>query len=177
MFLFRFTRLLVVWHYTRCTCMSQVRADTGENRGFLFPAAGTVQNDETVSSFGGVVYSSSRDSLRIWTPASPGPGYLLYINNDWGNSMYPQSSKTATLVVHVWKSASCKFGYSSLVPRHRRCRRRAAKFSPMLGTYGIFLVQFLLFHGDSVFAASSEGPPFVVFQESQRALFSTRFCT
>nr|XP_022344590.1 uncharacterized protein LOC111137430 isoform X2 [Crassostrea virginica] len=87
----------------------RVRADTGENRGFLFPAAGAVQNDETVSSFGGVVYSSSRDSLRIWTPASPGPGYLLYINNDWGNSMYPQSSKTATLVVHVWKSASCDF--------------------------------------------------------------------
>lgn len=164
--LLRFTRLLVVWHYTRCTCMSQVRADTGENRGFLFPAAGAVQNDETVSSFGGVVYSSSRDSLRIWTPASPGPGYLLYINNDWGNSMYPQSSKTATLVVHVWKSASCKFDYSSLVWRHHRCRRRAPKLSPMLGTYGA-----------SVFTASSEGRPFVVFHESQRALFSTRFCT
>lgn len=175
MFLFRFTRLLVVWHYTRCTCMSQVRADTGENRGFLFPATGAVQNDETVSSFGGVVYSSSRDSLRIWTPASPGHGYLLYINNDWGNSMYPQSSKTATLV--VWKSASCKFGYSSLVWRHHRCRRRAAKLSPMLGTYGIFIVQLLLFHGASVFTASPEGPPFVVFHESQRALFSTRFCT
>lgn len=79
----------------------------------MFPASGAVQNDETVSSFGGVVYSASSDTLRIWTPVPPGPGYLLYISNEWGNTLYPQTSTTATLVVHVWKSTTCKYkGYN-----------------------------------------------------------------
>uniref|UniRef100_K1RDD0 Uncharacterized protein n=1 Tax=Magallana gigas TaxID=29159 RepID=K1RDD0_MAGGI len=85
---------------------SHIKADTGYNSGFMFPASGAVQNDETVSSFGGVVYSASSDTLRIWTPVSPGPGYLLYISNEWGNTLYPQTSTTATLVVHVWKSTT-----------------------------------------------------------------------
>lgn len=94
-------------------CLFQIKADTGYNSGFMFPASGAVQNDETVSSFGGVVYSASSDTLRIWTPVSPGPGYLLYISNEWGNTLYPQTSTTATLVVHVWKSTTCKYkGYN-----------------------------------------------------------------
>lgn len=75
----------------------------------MFPASGAVQNDETVSSFGGVIYSASSDTLRIWTPVSTGPGYLLYISSDWGNARYNQASKTATLVIHVWKSTTCKY--------------------------------------------------------------------
>lgn len=85
----------------------RVRADTGNNKGFVFPASGAVQNDETVSSFGGVIYSASSDTLRVWTPVTPGPGFLLYIGSDWGNAIYTQSSRTATLVIHVWKSTTC----------------------------------------------------------------------
>lgn len=94
----------------------RIKADTGYNSGFMFPASGAVQNDETVSSFGGVVYSASSDTLRIWTPVSPGPGYLLYISNEWGNTLYPQTSTTATLVVHVWKSTTCSIP-TTLVPK------------------------------------------------------------
>lgn len=81
--------------------------NTGNNAGFLFPISGAVQNDQTVSNFGGIICSASNATMRIWTPVSTGPGYLLYINQDWGNSMYPQSSKKATLIVQIWQSSTC----------------------------------------------------------------------
>ncbi|XP_048758318.2 uncharacterized protein LOC125668336 [Ostrea edulis] len=88
--------------------IAKVWVNTGNNAGFLFPISGAVQNDQTVSNFGGIICSASNATMRIWTPVSTGPGYLLYINQDWGNSMYPQSSKKATLIVQIWQSSTCE---------------------------------------------------------------------
>ncbi|XP_061187999.1 uncharacterized protein LOC133196069 [Saccostrea echinata] len=85
----------------------RVLADNGYNKGFLFPASGAVQNDDSMSPYGGVIYSASSDTLRIWTPVLSGSRYLIYINDDWGNSMYPQTSKSAKLLIQIWKSSTC----------------------------------------------------------------------
>lgn len=59
-----------------------------QNAGYLFQATGAVQNTLANNSYGGVVYSYSSQSLRVWYPPiqKNGRQYLVYIDNLFGKS-------------------------------------------------------------------------------------------
>lgn len=61
---------------------------SNQNAGYLFKATGSVQNTLANKSYGGVVYSYSSQSLRIWYPAvqDQGKKYLVYLDNLFGKS-------------------------------------------------------------------------------------------
>ncbi|XP_021374252.1 uncharacterized protein LOC110463739 [Mizuhopecten yessoensis] len=52
----------------------KVKALSGDNNGFSFPAFGAVQNTDPHDKFGGVVYSYSSHGIRVWHPIVPGAG-------------------------------------------------------------------------------------------------------
>ncbi|XP_062588072.1 uncharacterized protein LOC134249739 [Saccostrea cucullata] len=105
----------------------KVLADNGNNKGFLFPASGAVQNDDGMSAYGGVVYAASRDTLRIWTPVLSGSRYLIYINDDWGNSMYPQTSISAKLLIQIWRSTTCAASTAPLATPSTSINQKSSK--------------------------------------------------
>ncbi|XP_076075918.1 uncharacterized protein LOC143046703 isoform X2 [Mytilus galloprovincialis] len=57
-----------------------------QNAGYLFKATGAVQNTQN-SSYGGVVYSYSNQSSRVWYPPvhAHGKQYLMYIDTLFGS--------------------------------------------------------------------------------------------
>ncbi|XP_076072808.1 uncharacterized protein LOC143044636 [Mytilus galloprovincialis] len=64
------------------------RSGSNENAGYLFKATGAVQNTRANNSYGGVVYSYSSQSLRVWYPPvnDTGKNYLVYLDNLFGKS-------------------------------------------------------------------------------------------
>lgn len=64
------------------------RSGSNQNAGYLFKATGAVQNTRANNSYGGVVYSYSSQSLRVWYPPvnDTGKNYLVYLDNLFGKS-------------------------------------------------------------------------------------------
>lgn len=61
---------------------------SNHNAGYSFRATGAVQNTLTNSSYGGVVYAYSDQSIRVWYPPVKDHAklYLVYLDNFFGKS-------------------------------------------------------------------------------------------
>ncbi|XP_071131764.1 mucin-2-like [Mytilus edulis] len=84
------------------------RSGSNQNRGYLFKATGAVQNTLTNNSYGGIVYSYSTQSLRVWYPPvkDHGKQYLVYLDKLFGKS------STATLA---------ELEITTIVPYVKKC--------------------------------------------------------
>ncbi|XP_033755388.1 mucin-19-like [Pecten maximus] len=93
-----------------------VKALSGDNKGFFFPALGAVQNTDPHDKFGGVVYSYSSNGIRVWHPIIPGggntslysKGTLIYVSPYWGGGAHSQDSKFGLIEVQFWNSYTGK---------------------------------------------------------------------
>ncbi|XP_061187998.1 uncharacterized protein LOC133196068 [Saccostrea echinata] len=95
----------------------------GENRGFAFPGVGSVQNADTNTQYGGVMYSYSSDKIRLWHPKLDGRHFLVYVSNDWGGGHHTQSAESVTARISVWKA-----GQICLIPPSHRTTPKTTTF-------------------------------------------------
>ena len=85
----------------------QTYVDDGNNQGFSFPADTSVLESDVKCCYGGVAYSFSSGQLNIWQPASTS-GYIVYIDNKWGDSKNLHESTKGILKATVVKASdSC----------------------------------------------------------------------
>lgn len=91
----------------------------GSNKGYQFIGSGGVQNTDSRGTLGGIVYSYSESSARLYHPPFPlvqggsgVAGYLLYINGYWGNGINQQMTNKVTVVLHQWTTfTQCMYAY------------------------------------------------------------------
>ena len=83
----------------------QAYLTSGNNRYFSFPVHSSVQESGDECCYGGVVYSFSSSDLNVWRPITHTEGYLVYIGDDWGDSINLQKSYWGYLHVSVVKAS------------------------------------------------------------------------
>ncbi|KAJ8302710.1 hypothetical protein KUTeg_019106 [Tegillarca granosa] len=76
-----------------------LKTTDASNIDFHFLASGAVQNTKPNVPFGALVYAYSDFHLRYWYPllneiGSTGKGYIVYLNNGWGDGTSSQLSTT-----------------------------------------------------------------------------------
>lgn len=82
-----------------------VQALDGINRGFLFKGFGASQSQK--NPYGGAVYAYNKDGqVKVWRPKSGNDGYLVHINQPYGNGKFNQASNGAAYIVTLLKSAA-----------------------------------------------------------------------
>ncbi|KAK2141420.1 hypothetical protein LSH36_1104g00007 [Paralvinella palmiformis] len=82
----------------------QVKALDGPNAEFIFPAIGQGhRNAYPESTYGGVIFGYSADSIRIFVPAND-TGTMISIPENWGTADYNQVSNNVEIVVTVWST-------------------------------------------------------------------------
>ena len=97
-------------HFVRRCTTIQVKALDGPNEGFVFPAVGQVQrNAYPGTSYGGVVFGYSADSIRMFVPADD-TGTIIHIPENWGTAEYLQMSNNVEIIVTMWNTTvnNCK---------------------------------------------------------------------
>ncbi|KAJ8302825.1 hypothetical protein KUTeg_019221, partial [Tegillarca granosa] len=86
-----------------------LKTTDASNIDFHFLASGAVQNTKPNVPFGALVYAYSDFHLRYWYPllneiGSTGKGYIVYLNNRWGDGTSSQLSTTVYLESNAWKT-------------------------------------------------------------------------
>ena len=81
-----------------------MKALDGPNAEFIFPAIGQGhRNAYPESTYGGVIFGYSADSIRIFVPAND-TGTMISIPENWGTADYNQVSNNVEIVVTVWST-------------------------------------------------------------------------
>jgi hypothetical protein len=83
-----------------------VRAVDGNNLGYIFEGMGAAQNDDDGSSYGGLIFGYNQTSIRLWAPTKNNNspyGYIINIQDGWGNETFSQDSNNAQVRVLAWK--------------------------------------------------------------------------
>ena len=79
-----------------------VQALDGDNRGFLFKGFGASQSQNI--PYGGAIYAYNKDGqVKIWRPKLGNNGYLVHINQPYGNGKLNQASNNAAYRVTLLK--------------------------------------------------------------------------
>ena len=82
-----------------------VQALDGLNRGFMFKGYGS--NQAQVEPFGGVIYAyNQKGQIKVWRPNEDRNGYLIHINEPYGNGKLNQASNSAAYQITVFESKS-----------------------------------------------------------------------
>ena len=84
---------------------------SGANNGYLFKATGAVQNTASNNSYGGVVYSYSSKSIRLWYPpvTNHGTQYFIYIDKMYGGTTYNSVAKSVEVeIITIKPYGTCR---------------------------------------------------------------------
>ena len=85
--------------------MFHVQALDGPNRGFMLKGYGS--NQAQVEPFGGVIYAyNQKGQIKVWRPNEDRNGFLIHINEPYGNGKLNQASNSAAYQITVLESKS-----------------------------------------------------------------------
>ena len=83
-----------------------VRADDGNNDGYVFEGMGNAQTDDANGAYGGVIFGYSDTAVRLWAPDRNNDKYsngrIISIIDGWGGEINTQYSESASVRVLVW---------------------------------------------------------------------------
>jgi len=85
-----------------------LRADDGNNDGYVFEGMGNAQTDDTNGAYGGVIFGYSDTAVRIWAPDRNNDKYshgkMLSISDGWGGELETQASDSASVRIMAWRT-------------------------------------------------------------------------
>lgn len=72
------------------------------NDSYMFPAVGSAMSDGSFGSFGGIVYSFTKNKVLLWRPANnQASGHVIYVGGKWGNGAYSTKQDVAYIKVSI----------------------------------------------------------------------------